>query len=147
MLPKEAQNIVNSWIKEIAETLPPHHKVLPESARAAIVAETLTKRFEEALAKDGHNKEVLGLYLAHTVVLEEMEQMQPRGQYDPEALLSLDGNMCVMMAKATKKHVQQWRDYIAKDLEKSYNYGNVMYADARLALWGEEKTLAELEGS
>jgi hypothetical protein len=77
--------------------------------------------------------------------MEELAQMEPRGQYDPEALLCLDGNLCVVMAKATKEHVQQWRDYMALDPERGCNYGNILYADARLAIWEGEKTLAELE--
>jgi hypothetical protein len=82
---------------------------------------------------------------AHKVIMEELAQMEPRGQYDPEALLCLDGNLCVVMAKATKEHVQQWRDYMALDPERGCNYGNILYADARLAIWEGEKTLAELE--
>jgi len=49
------------------------------------------------------------------------------------------------MALATKEHVAQWRLHMTKNPEQGCNFGNIGYADTRLALWAEEKTLAELE--
>ena len=46
---------------------------------------------------------------------------------------------------ATREQVRRWRDYMAKDPEASCNFGNMAYADTRLAVWDQERTLAELE--
>jgi hypothetical protein len=59
--------------------------------------------------------------------------------------LELGNGVLVQMALATKEHVAQWRLHMTKNPEQGCNFGNIGYADTRLALWAEEKTLAELE--
>jgi hypothetical protein len=145
MTPEEAQKITNGWIEEIVAALPPHHKVLPKPARDAIIHQGLVKRYQRALDEGGRDKEALINHLADKDVMQWLSQREPRGQYDPKAVLRLDDDLCVFMAKATKDHVKQWRDYMARNPEQGCNFGNLLYADTRLTLWKEEKTLAELE--
>lgn len=145
MTPEEAQATIDGWIEDIVAAMPPYQKVLPKPERDAIIQQALVKRYERAFTEGGSDKEVLIDHQVHKDVMAWLAHREPRGLYDPQAVLCLTDDICVFMAQASKEHVQQWRDHMSKNPEQGSNYGNMLYADARLVIWDEEKTLAELE--
>jgi hypothetical protein len=144
---EEAGEIISGWITEIYDDLPPHHRVLPRHACMEIVAQALEQRMCQAVERGGRDKIAVITHMAAEDVASHCEDREPKGLYDPKALITLDGNQMVQMQLATRAHLQQWRDYLARNPEAGCNAGNIVYADTRLALWEDEKTLGELETS
>src|SRR5215471_9451154 len=97
------------------------------------------------MEKGGRDKEALIAHVAATQIAEYFTEREPKGQYDPKAMLQLEENKLVFMDRASREQVQTWRAYLAKNPLAGCNLGNIAYADTRLALWGEQKTVSGLE--
>jgi hypothetical protein len=142
---EEADHVIDGWFAEIYANLPPHHRALPPHERDGIVIEALDRRMREALKKGGRDKDVVIIHVAAKDIARVVQAREPQGLYDPNALILLDENCAVKMPFMTRERMQQWRDHMVKNPEAGCNAGNIVYADTRLALWGDEKTLGELE--
>jgi hypothetical protein len=142
---KEAEEIISGWIEEISENLPPHQRALPWAACKKIMTEALAQRMQEAVQRGWRDKEAVIRHYAAQDIANYLQTREPQGLYNPKALITLDGKQMIEMSRATHEHVQQWRDYLATNPEAGCNAGNIEYADTRLAVWADEKTLGELE--